>query len=49
MSRFERAVDPDGSLSESERKRRSGFAKKAYFARLGLKSAQTRAKKKSRK
>ena len=45
MSRFEQEVDPDGILPEPERQRRAVCAKKAYYARLGLKSAQTRKKK----
>lgn len=40
--RFEREVDPDGLLDPSERARRAGHARKAYFARLALKSAQAR-------
>jgi hypothetical protein len=42
LSRFERQVDPDGALSPEERTRRAGMARKAYFARLALKSAQSR-------
>ena len=49
MSRFDTEVDPDGVLSEQERHKRAECAKKAHFARLGLKSAQTRKKKKPRK
>ena len=36
MDRFEREVDPDGVLSESERQRRAGHARKAYFTKLAL-------------
>jgi hypothetical protein len=42
LSRFEREVDPDGRLTPEERCRRAEHAKKAYFARLALKSAQVR-------
>jgi len=42
MSRFERDVDPDGVLPEAERLRRAEMAKKAYFARLALKSVKVR-------
>ncbi len=44
MARFEREVDPDGSLDPVERSRRAEHARKAYFARLALKSAQARRK-----
>lgn len=44
LERFEREVDPEGVLSDAERARRAGHAKKAYFMRLALKSAQARAK-----
>ena len=40
--RFEREVDPDGVLSPAERTRRAANARKAYYARLALKSAQAR-------
>lgn len=42
MARFLTQVDPDNALSELERNRRAGSAKKAYFARLALKSAKAR-------
>ena len=38
-------VDPDKSLPEAERNRRATAARKAYYARLALKSAQTRRRK----
>jgi hypothetical protein len=44
LDRFERQVDPDGVLSPTERGRRAGHARKAYFARLALRSAQARRK-----
>jgi hypothetical protein len=40
--RFERQVDPDGKLTPAERAIRAEHAKKAYFAKLALKSAQAR-------
>jgi hypothetical protein len=42
LSRFELEVDPEGALSEPERLRRAEHARKAYFARLALKSALAR-------
>jgi hypothetical protein len=40
--RFEDQVDPDRVLPEAERLRRAASAKKAFFSRLALKSAQAR-------
>lgn len=40
--RFEREVDPDELLLPAERQRRAEAARKAYFVRLALKSAQAR-------
>lgn len=42
LERFEREVDPDGILTPAERAVRAEHAKKAYFKRLALKSAQAR-------
>lgn len=42
LERFERQVDPDGSLDPAERARRAAYARKAYFTKLALKSAQSR-------
>jgi len=42
--RFEREVDPDGILDPAERARRADHARRAYFMRLALKSAQSRRK-----
>lgn len=42
MARFEDEVDPDRTLLPAERARRAEHAKKAYFIRLALKSAQAR-------
>ncbi|MHB1162477.1 MAG: hypothetical protein ACYC3V_19415 [Chloroflexota bacterium] len=44
LARFEREVDPEGVLPEAERKRRAEYARKAYSARLALKSARARRK-----
>jgi hypothetical protein len=45
LSRFELEVDPEGVLPPAERERRAAHARKAYFARLALKSAMARRKK----
>lgn len=42
LDRFEHEVDPNGELDPDERARRAGHARKAYFARLALKSAEAR-------
>ena len=42
LDRFEREVDPHGELTPQERSIRAEHARKAYFARLALKSAQAR-------
>jgi hypothetical protein len=44
LSQFEREVDPDGTLSPEERRRRAEHAKKAHFARLARLSAEARRK-----
>jgi hypothetical protein len=44
LSRFDREVDPDGILDPDERSRRAEHARKAYFTRLALRSAQVRTK-----
>jgi hypothetical protein len=48
LARFERDVDPDGSLPPEERQRRALAARKAHFERLALKSARSRANSKGR-
>ncbi len=48
-ARFEREVDPDGILPEAERHKRAEHARRAYFAKLGLKSAQKRQRKRKQK
>jgi hypothetical protein len=42
LERFLNEVDPDRVLDPAERERRAESARKAYFARLALKSAQAR-------
>src|SRR5262245_40922141 len=42
LARFEREVDPERVLSNTERSRRAESAKKAYFTRLALRSARAR-------
>lgn len=42
LERFEREVDPDGVLTPEERTQRAIWARKAYFRRLALKSAERR-------
>ena len=42
LARFEHEVDPDGTLPPAERARRAASKRKAYFARLALRSAQVR-------
>lgn len=42
LDRFEREVDPDGTLDPADRARRADHARKAYFLRLALKSATAR-------
>ncbi len=42
LARFERDVDPEGVLDESERLRRAQTARRAYFAQLARLSAQKR-------
>ena len=49
MASFERQVDPDGSLSADERRRRAAHARAAYFARLARSSVLARAHRKRRR
>lgn len=44
LLRFEREVDPEGTLPLAERQRRAEAARKAYFVRLALSSARARSK-----
>ncbi|MFF8839911.1 hypothetical protein [Streptomyces sp. NPDC015130] len=45
LDRFEREVDPDGTLTTAERARRAEHARRAYFKRLALASSRARAAK----
>lgn len=47
-ARFEREVDPEGVLPPQERAVRAAHARKAYFRRIALKSAQARAARKAK-
>jgi len=42
LDKFERQVDPDGTLPLADRARRAEHARKAYFTGLALKSARAR-------
>lgn len=42
LARFERQVDPDGTLSPAERSRRAEMAKRAYFTRLSMTARSAR-------
>ncbi len=44
LDRFEREVDPDGTLPPADRARRAEHARKSYFFRLALASAKARRK-----
>jgi hypothetical protein len=46
VGRYEREVDPDGTLSAEERARRVESAKKAHMTRLALASSRARAERK---
>lgn len=48
LDRFERQVDPDGTLDAVDRTRRAAQARKAYFAALAAKSVAARQKKAKR-
>jgi hypothetical protein len=47
LNKFEKEVDPDGTLPPEERARRAEYARKAHFAHLALKSADARRAKRS--
>lgn len=49
LARFERQIDPDGSMPAAERARRAEAAKKAYFIELARKSAIARRRRKGGK
>lgn len=42
LQKFEQQVDPDGTLLPAERQKRAESARRAYFQRLALRSAQSR-------
>lgn len=42
LARFEREVDPDGTLPPEQRRRRALHLQKAYMLRLSLRAAQAR-------
>ena len=46
LARFEREVDPDGTLPAAERARRANRKRKAHMARLAKASSQARTAKK---
>ncbi|SRR6266566_5414649 len=43
MQRFEREVDPTGSLPPQERERRAAHARRVFMLRLSLRSSKARA------
>ncbi|MGH3623927.1 MAG: hypothetical protein ACRDQ5_19410 [Sciscionella sp.] len=42
MNRFERQVDPDGTLPQDEHARRADNARRSYMRALALRSAKAR-------
>lgn len=42
MNRFEREVDPDGTLDPAERPRRADHAMRAHMTRVALRSVEAR-------
>ncbi len=44
LDRFEKQVDPEGTLPPAERALRAEHARRAHFYRMALKSAQARRK-----
>jgi hypothetical protein len=42
LARFERQVDPAGTLAPDERARRAAWARKSYMANLGLKASRAK-------
>jgi hypothetical protein len=47
LQRFERQVDPDGTVDPAERRRRAEQAMRAHMAGLALRSAQARRRRKA--
>lgn len=48
LDRFDRQVDPDGTLPPAERARRAENARRAYFSALALRSAQARRRRRAK-
>lgn len=44
LEKFERQVDPDGTLPEAERLRRAELARRAYMTGLAMKAVRARAR-----
>lgn len=42
LARFEQEVDPDGALDPADRRRRAEHARRAYMAKLAMRSSQAR-------
>jgi hypothetical protein len=42
MQRYEREIDPDGTLDPGERARRAEYAMRAHMSRLALRSVRAR-------
>jgi hypothetical protein len=49
LKKFEREVDPNNELTDAERFKRAEHARKAYYARLALKSVKARRLRSDRK
>jgi hypothetical protein len=47
LAKFEREVDPEGTLTPVERERRARAARSAHFAKLAYQSARARAQRKT--
>ncbi len=47
-SRWEAQVDPKGLLESAERVRRAAFARRAFYVELGIRSAESRARRSAR-
>lgn len=47
LSRFEREVDPDNTLTPAERAKRADHARKSYMTSLALKASRSRSRKKN--
>lgn len=47
LSRFEKQVDPDGTMDPAERALRATSARKAFYRQMAYKSARVRAERKA--